>query len=91
MPIAVIFTPKSMNRDQYQQILSRLEAAGALDQPGRSFHACFGVGDSLRIFDVWESEEALRASMGATLLPILAELGVESGPPEIFPVERILF
>jgi hypothetical protein len=91
MPIAVIFTPKSLNRDQYQQILDRLEKVGALDQPARKFHACIGDGDNLRIFDVWESEEALQASMGTTLLPILQEVGVESGPPEIFPVERILF
>lgn len=91
MPIAVMFTPRSLNRDQYQQILERLEKAGALDQPARKFHACIGTGDNLRIFDVWESEEALQGSMGQTLLPILAELGIETGPPEIFPVERILF
>ena len=91
MAVAVMFTPKSLNRDQYQQILAKLEAAGALDQPARSFHACFGTGDKLRIFDIWESEDALQSSMGTTLLPILAEIGVESGPPEIFPVERILF
>jgi len=91
MAVAVMFTPKSLNREQYRRILAKLEEAGAMDQPARSFHACFGTGDSLRIFDIWESEEALRASMGTTLLPILAEVGVESGPPEIFPVERILF
>jgi hypothetical protein len=91
MPIAVMFMPKSMNRDQYHQVLAKLEAAGAMDQPARSFHACFGTGDNLRIFDIWESEEELQSSMGSTLLPILAEIGVESGPPEIFRVERILF
>jgi quinol monooxygenase YgiN len=91
MAVAVMFTPKSMNRDQYQQIFDRLAAKGAVDQPARSFHACFGTGDSLRIFDIWESEEALQASMASMLLPILAEVGVESGPPEIYPVERILF
>lgn len=91
MAVAAIFTPKSLNRDQYQQILARLEQAGALDQPARMFHACIGAGDNLRIFDVWESEEALQASTGTALLPILQELGIETGPPEVFPVERMLF
>jgi hypothetical protein len=88
--IVFIFEPKSMNRGQYHRLLAKLEEAGIRDQPGRSVHVCFGSGDKLRIFDVWDSTEALTASFADGVLPILQEVGIEALPPQIFPVERII-
>lgn len=90
MAIVFVFEPKSMNRDQYHRLLAKLDAAGIREQPGRSFHVCFGSGDKLRVLDVWDSEEALMASFGEGILPVLQEVGIEALPPEILPVEHIL-
>jgi hypothetical protein len=43
----------------------------------------------VNVFDVWESQEAFDA-FGATLMPILGELGVEPGTPMIAPVRNII-
>jgi len=88
--IVFLFEPKSMNKVQYHRLLAKLDEAGIRDQPGRSFHICFGVGDKLRILDVWDSEEALMASFGEGIVPILQEVGVEAMPPDILPVVRII-
>src|SRR5919198_3284472 len=42
-----------------RRVMSALDAAGSGAPPGRLYHACVGSGDQLRIFDVWESREAL--------------------------------
>ncbi len=90
MAIVFLFEPKSMNKVQYHRLLAKLDEAGIRDQPGRSFHICFGAGDKLRILDVWDSEEALMASFGEGIVPILQEVGVEAMPPDILPVVRII-
>jgi hypothetical protein len=41
------------------------------------------------VFDVWESMEAFER-FGATLQPILQEIGVDPGAPEITPVHNVL-
>ena len=41
------------------------------------------------MFDVWESQEAFEA-FGATLLPIMGELGVDPGQPSVAPVRNII-
>ena len=38
---------------------------------------------------MWESQEAFEA-FGATLLPILAELGVDPGEPMVAPIHNII-
>ena len=85
MAITALFTPKSMNADEYDQIIRRLEAAGAGAPRGRLDHICFGTGSSMRVLDVWESQEAFGA-FGQTLMPILQDLGIDTGQPEITEV-----
>ena len=41
------------------------------------------------MFDVWESQEAFEA-FGPTLLPIMAELGADTGQPMVSPVRNII-
>lgn len=41
------------------------------------------------MFDVWESMEAFER-FGSTLKPILQEIGVDPGPPEITPMHNFL-
>lgn len=89
MAIAVYFNPEAMSAAQYDDVIARLEAAGAGDPNGRLHHSSFGPADHLMVFDVWESEQDFGA-YGEALMPILAELGVEVGEPQIMPVHNIL-
>jgi hypothetical protein len=41
------------------------------------------------VFDVWESEESFDA-FGQTLMPILAELGIDPGQPQVSEVHNII-
>ena len=41
------------------------------------------------MFDIWESQAAFQA-FGATLMPILTELGVELGEPMIAEVHNVI-
>jgi len=87
MAITLIFTPRSMDARQYDEVIKRLENAGASAPPGRLYHVCFGTGSSLRVVDVWESQEALN-TFGQTLMPILQQVGVDPGQPEVAEVHN---
>jgi hypothetical protein len=86
MSILARFTPKDLTEDQYNEVNRRLEEAGHVPPDGQQVHVCFGNDGDLRISEIWESEEKMRA-FGEKLMPILEELGIgASGPPEILPV-----
>jgi hypothetical protein len=87
MTITALFTPRSMDARQYDEVIKRLENAGAGAPQGRLYHVCYGTGTSLRVLDVWESQEALNA-FGQTLMPILQQVGVDPGQPEISEVHN---
>jgi hypothetical protein len=80
--IGVYFHPESMSADKYDAIMEKLKAAGAADPPGRLHHVAFGPKDNLMVFDVFDSQENFDA-FGGTLMPILAEMGVDPGQPMI--------
>jgi hypothetical protein len=87
--IAVLFSPSAMSAEQYNEATKRLEEAGAGTPAGRVYHVCFGPSDRLQVFDLWDSEENFDA-FSRTLLPILDELGINSGEPEMFDVHNIM-
>lgn len=89
MAITLLFTPAAMDAGQYDEIIARLKQAGMFPAPGMISHVCFGSGNKLRIFDVWESQETFN-EFGKTLLPILQEVGVESKQPEVSEVHNTL-
>ena len=89
MTIGIYFRPASMSADQYDDIIGRLETAGAGTPAGRLYHVCFGPPNSLQVFDVWESQQAFD-DFGATLMPILQEVGVDPGQPMIEPVHSVI-
>ena len=82
MAITMVFTPRSMDARQYDEVIKRLESAGASAPAGRLYHVCFGTGTNLRVVDVWESEETLNA-FAPTLMPILQQVGIDPGQPEV--------
>lgn len=89
MAFAIAFKPVSMDVRRYDETIRRLEAAGAGSPPGRLYHFCHGEGSDLRVIDIWESMETFE-KFGQTLMPILQELGVDPGTPEIRPVHNTI-
>jgi len=89
MAYVVQFTPGKMNSEQYDHVIKLLEGAGVGAPQGRMYHASYGSPESLRVVDVWESME-LFERFGATLMPILAQLGVDPGTPDIHPAHNVI-
>ena len=89
MAIAVRFTPKSMDAAKYDEVIKRLKQAGAGAPAGRLYHVCYGTSSDLRVVDVWESSEKFD-EFGPILMPILQELGIDPGEPEIGEVHNTI-
>ena len=89
MALAMYFNPESMTAAQYDQVIGKLEAAGAASPAGRLHHSSFGASDHLMVFDIWDSEENF-AAFGETLMPILAEVGVDPGEPDVMPLHNMI-
>jgi hypothetical protein len=89
MSIAFLFTPRSMTAAQHDEVIKQLEKAGAGRPKGRLYHACYGTGDHMRVFDVWDSKESFEL-FGRTLMPILEKAGFDPGQPEIFPLHTTI-
>jgi len=90
MSVGYYFHPGTLTTDQYDSIFNRLEAAGASKPKGRQFHSCFSEGPTLAIYDIWDSEADFEA-FGATLMPILADLGIDVGQPAIVPIHNVIY
>jgi hypothetical protein len=89
MALAILFRPRGMTSELYDRTIERLEAAGAGAPRGRRYHVCYGDDDDLRVLDVWESRESFE-EFGQTLMPILQELGVDPGEPDIRPAHNVI-
>ena len=88
MAIAIYFHPESMNSAQYDDVMKRLDAAGAGSPAGRLHHSVFGPPDHLMVYDVWDSPESFQ-KFGETLMPILSGLGADPGEPMVMTVHNL--
>ncbi|HZV73162.1 MAG TPA: hypothetical protein VFF79_05550 [Conexibacter sp.] len=89
MALGFYFAPQSFSAEQYDEAIRRLQAAGVGSPQGRSYHCAFSSGGGLHVFDVWDSRESFE-TFGETLMPILAELGVDPGEPQVAEVHNII-
>jgi hypothetical protein len=89
MALGFYFTPSGFTPAKYDEVLALLEAAGAGAPAGRLYHVALESDGLVQVFDVWESQEAFEA-FGATLLPIMGNLGVDPGQPMVAPVRKII-
>ena len=89
MAIGIYFAPTGMSAEKYNECTKLLKKAGAGNPPGRSYHAAFGDKDSLAVFDVWTSQSAFD-KFGKTLMPILQQLGIDTGQPAVMPVHKVI-
>ena len=89
MAIGIYFAEGHFPAEKYDQVLRRLEEAGAGAPQGRSFHVALETNGEISVFDIWESQGAFDA-FGATLMPILTELGVNPGTPMVATVHNVI-
>jgi hypothetical protein len=85
MSILVRFTPSSVTKEQYDASIRRLEEQGDFPPDGAEYHCAYFVDGSLRVSEVWDSREQFEA-FGERLMPLLAEIGIDAGEPEILEV-----
>ncbi len=90
MSIVVRHRLTGLTREQYDEVTRRCEEAGVAWPPdGLEMHVLFGSDGDLRISEIWDSEEQLRAFI-EQLLPISNEVGVQvEGEPEVFEVHEL--
>jgi hypothetical protein len=84
--IGVYIRPESLSVKQYKSLDEQMRATGTVPT-GMKLHTCFGEGDGVAIFDVWESQEHWDA-FAAVLGPIVAVAGFKLEP---MIVEMIAF
>jgi hypothetical protein len=89
LSIVVRFTPTGLTKEKYEQAVRRLEAAGYWPPDGLFSHCFFGSDDDLRISEIWDSREQFDA-FGERLMPVLSEVGIQPGEPEVFGVHNIV-
>lgn len=87
MSVVVRFAPASLTVQQYDESVRRLQEAGYFPPDGMEYHICFGTDGNLLVSEIWDSEEELKA-FGERLMPILAEVGIDPGKPEVLPVHN---
>ena len=89
MALGFYFAPQSMTSDQYDEVIKRLKTAKAHHPAGRTYHICFGAGDKMQVFDVWDSQESFE-KFGATLVPIMQAVGLDPGQPMVATVHNVI-
>ena len=90
MSVLVRFAPASMTTtEQYDETIRRLEGAGDFPPDGLEYQVCFLVDGNVRVSEIWDSREQLDA-FGQRLMPLLAEVGIDPGQPEILEIHNII-
>jgi hypothetical protein len=87
--LLIRFAPPSLTAEQYDDVVRRLWEAGVFPADGLDYEICFGEPGKLRVSQVWDSQEQMEA-FGQRLMPILAEVGIDPGQPEITGVHNII-
>jgi hypothetical protein len=90
MALGFYFVNPGFTKDKYEEAIKQLEAAGAGAPEGRTYHVALeSPSGEINVYDTWDSQEAFEA-FGATLMPILAGLGIEPGEPMALPVHNVI-
>lgn len=89
MSVLARFTPTSLTSEQYDESIRRLREGVGFPPDGLDYHVCFGSEGNLRVSEVWDSLEQFQA-FGERLMPLLSEIGIEPGEPEIVEIHNIV-
>lgn len=89
MAIVVRFEIPGMRQEQYDAIIDRLQARGALAE-GRKAHVSCPSENGWYVLDVWESPQALERFVQSALGPTFQEVGVPAPAPSVVPLHNLL-
>ena len=89
MSVLIRFVPASLTAAEYDESIRRLDAGGDFPPDGMEYHVCFGTEGNLRVSEIWDSREQLDA-FAERLMPLLTEIGIEPGEPELVEVHNIV-
>ena len=89
MSFVIRFSPPSLTAEQYDEVVRRLSDQGVFPAEGLDYELCFGSDDNLKVSQVWDSQEELDG-FGERLRPILTEMGIDTGKPEVLEVHNII-
>jgi hypothetical protein len=89
MSILVRFAPASLTAEQYDETVRRLDDQGELSPDGQDLHVCFGTDGSLKVSEIWDSQEQFQAH-GEHLMPVLADVGIDPGEPEVIEIHNLI-
>jgi hypothetical protein len=89
MALGFYITPSGFTQAKYDETLAQIEEAGAGAPEGRLYHVALETNGEIQVFDVWKSMEQFEA-FGATLLPIMRELGADPGQPMVAKVHNVI-
>jgi hypothetical protein len=90
MSMLVRFAPSATTTtEQYDETIRRLEAAGDFPPDGLEYHVCFLQDGNVRVSEIWNSQGQFSA-FGERLMPILAEVGIDPGQPDVFEIHNII-
>jgi hypothetical protein len=87
--VLVRFTPPSATAEQYDETIRRLEMSGEWPPNGLEYHVAFESDGQFRVSEIWDSEEQLTA-FGERLMPVLSEVGIDPGKPEVVHVHNTI-
>jgi hypothetical protein len=89
MSVLIRFAPASLTAAQYDESRRKMEESGEFPPDGLDYHVCFGSDGNLRVSEIWDSREQLDA-FGPVLMPVLSEIGIDPGEPEIMEIHSIV-
>ena len=90
MSVLVRFAPAAAtSTEQYDETIRRLEGSGEFPPDGLEYHVCFLADGNVRVSEIWDSLEQFQA-FGERLMPILTEIGIDPGEPEMLEIHNII-
>jgi hypothetical protein len=89
MALGYYFAHEGFTPEKYASAIKQLDSAGAGSPKGRTLHVALESEGTIQVFDIWESQQEFEA-FGETLVPILAELGVELKDPMSANVHNVI-
>src|SRR5438477_3890045 len=87
--VLVRFSPASITTEQYDETIRRLEKSGDWLPEGLEYHVAFKSDGKFRVSEIWDSREQFDA-FGERLMPVLKDVGVEPGKPEMLEIHNII-
>jgi hypothetical protein len=91
MSVLIRFAPTSATTttEQYDETIRRFEEGGDFPPDGLEYHVCFLQDGNVRVSEIWDSREQADA-FAQRLMPLLAEVGIDPGEPEILEIHNII-